>query len=87
MYLIAACLPRLRPLVARLHATLASSFSSLRGKRQESDGFSPSPHRGRGQLSSEHIRLVPRVDVPLTGQGNLRTLAREFDDMGTVQSR
>ncbi|KAL8786598.1 MAG: hypothetical protein Q9195_008155 [Heterodermia aff. obscurata] len=68
MYLIAACLPRLRPLIICLHATLRVSFSSLLGRRYGSDDSLPSPTSGR---------QAPHIDMKLTGQGNLTSLTHE----------
>ena len=65
MYLIAACLPRLRPLIVRLHTTVSESFSSLLGRHYGSNNPQPSG-------SSEP--QVPRIDMKLTGQGNLTSL-------------
>ena len=65
MYLIAACLPRLRPLIIRLHAAASASFSSLLGRHYGSNDPRPSTDLG-GQ--------TPRIDMKLTGQGNLTSL-------------
>ena len=65
MYLIAACLPRLRALISRLHATVSASFSSLLGRHYGSNNPQPS-------ATSE--RQVPRIDMKLTGQGVLTSL-------------
>ena len=84
MYLIAACLPRLRALVSRLTATLSASLSSLlaarrRGASGEAHLIGMSPPKEDPDCDSARSRRsernAPRVDIKLTGQGNLESLA------------
>lgn len=82
MYLIAACLSRLRPLIIKLHTTLSASFSSLLARRYGSDDPSPSSNSPRQGVDNEKGRLVPRIDVNLTGQGNLDSLVIEEELLG-----
>ena len=86
MYLIAACLPRLRPLIIRLHTRLSASFSSLLDRYYGSNDPLPSSTPGREGLSSGNRRLAPRVDVKLTGQGNLDSLITEKGEEDLVSS-
>lgn len=68
MYIIATYLPRLRPLITRLHATLSASLSFLLGRRYGSDD----------SLSSLTLgRQAPRINMKLTGQGDLTSLIVE----------
>ena len=84
MYLIAACVPRLRLLVVRLHTRLSTSFSSLLGRYQGSNDPIPSSATGRQGLSSDNRRLAPRIDVKLTGRGNLDSLNAEKEGEDAV---
>ena len=84
MYLIAACLPRLRPLIILLHTRLTLSFSSLLRRYLRSDNPSPSLTPGHEGQSSKNRRLAPRIDVKLTGQGNLDSLIRGREEECTV---
>ena len=75
MYIIAACLPRLRPIIILLHTRLSASFSSLLERYYESHDPSQSPTAEHQGLRSKKQRLAPRIDVKLTGQGNLDSSA------------
>ncbi len=83
MYLIAACLPRLRPLITRLHTRLSASFSSLLGRYHGLNDNSSSVTQGWQGRSSGHRRLAPRIDIKLTGQGNFDSLTvrKEEEDV------
>lgn len=84
MYLIAACLPRLRPLIIRLHTRLSASFSALLGRYYGSDDPLASRTPGHQELSWEIRRLAPRIDVKLTGQGNLDSLITEKEEWDAI---
>ena len=80
MYLIAACLPRLRPLITRLHTRLSASFSSLLGRYHGLNDNSSSETQGWQGRSSGHRRLAPRIDIKLTGQGDFDSLTTKKED-------
>ena len=82
MYLIAACLPRLRPLIIRLSTTLSASFSSLLRRHYGSNDPLASPTAGRPTFSQDQ-RQAPRIDMKLTGQGKLTSLLAEEEDTVT----
>ena len=84
MYLIAACLPGLRPLIIRLHASLSASFSSLLELYHGSSDPSSSPSPKIPGLSPRNRHLAPKIDVKLTGQGNLDSLNVEKEDEDAV---
>ena len=74
MYLIAACLPRLRPLIIRLHSNLSASLLSLMGRYYKSGDPLPSATSAPQELNAESPRRAPRIDVKLTGKGKLDSL-------------
>ena len=74
MYLIAACLPRLRSLCSRLHASLSSSLASLRARRQ----YLPSPDLP-GDVSSPTSDDQPHTNIKVAGQGDLDSPPRNMD--------
>ncbi|KAL9054066.1 MAG: hypothetical protein Q9162_004395 [Coniocarpon cinnabarinum] len=87
MYLIAACLPSLRPLIVRCHSMLSSSFGSILQRYRhygaaDADG-SPSADEG-----SHEAKARQRIDVKLTGIGDCDTLvhAGENYNMSRVDS-
>lgn len=88
MYPIAACLPRLRPLLNRLQITFSLIFSSLLVRRcGSSDDGSPdldSSCRACRELAAERGCKAPRIDIKLTGQGNLDSLAVRENDWKSV---
>lgn len=84
MYLIAACLPRLRPLITRLHTRLSASLSSLLGRYNGLNDNSSSVTRGWQGLSLGHGRLAPRIDIKLTGQGNFDSLTTKKEDEDVI---
>ena len=75
IYHIAACLTRLRPLIFRIE-----SYPSLLGRHHGSVDVSPAPTPEDQESRSERRRLTPRIDVKLTGQGNLDTLIAHSKD-------
>lgn len=80
MYLIAACLPRLRPLITRLHTRLSASLLSLLGRYNGLNDDSTSVTQGWQGRSSGHRRLAPRIDIKLTGQGDFDSLTTKKED-------
>lgn len=90
MYLIAACLPSLRSLIKQLNTTLNDSIASLvHWGRSFSRGASGgdlegSPDRANSPPKKEST--VPKIDVKLTDQGALTSLARAGHEF-TVSSK
>ena len=84
MYLIAACLPRLRALFGHLRAVLGPPLSSIFTRRHRSEEDSPCSESPLPGSTSERRRLAPQINVRLTGQGHLETLAREAKTMSVV---
>ena len=74
MYLIAACLPSLRVFVVHIHRILSDGFSSLMQKRRTYTGSSS--RRGRRSWNKSS---AAKIDVKLTGAGNLDTLVRDIE--------
>lgn len=76
MYLIAACLPSMRVLVRELHTTLSSGLSSFRERRRGSSGKDSgrSDSEGTPLGSADKRRVVPKVDMKLTGMGNITNM-------------
>ena len=80
MYLIAACLPFLRPLFLQPHRVVSSGISRISsfGQRRYASGddVSGSPEGGHGGRMPESLKPV---DVKLTGIGNVQSLIRAGD--------
>lgn len=78
MYLIAACLPSMRVLVRELHTTLSSGLSSFRERRRGSSSKGGSSGRsdseGTPLGSADKHHHVPKVDMKLTGMGNITNM-------------
>ena len=84
MYLIVACLQFLRVFLRQLHNTLSeSSASFLRLRlsvRPTASNSNLEASSDRESWSLGRRNLMPMVEVKLTGQGNLYSLARAGDD-------
>lgn len=77
MYLIAACLPRLRPLISWFYGGISLWFSSLR-KRRQSAGDAPSvmdlPLHESPLGEDEKLGKAGLISIKLTGFKNLQSL-------------
>ena len=80
MYLIAACLPSLRIVITQVKSFVGDSVESLRGWHR-SLGRSARSRDASPSQDSELRRLRHKIDINLTGQGNLESLARAGDTM------
>lgn len=83
MYLIAACLPSLRIVIMQVKTILSESVESLRGWHRSLGRSVRSREALPSQESrdSELHRLRHKIDIDLTGQGNLDSLARAGHSM------
>lgn len=78
MYLIAACLPRLKALENELHNSISTLLDSLRSRRPSyrsgtsTPGFPP-----RGKSGIEEHPSVPRVSVNVARKDNVVFLGRD----------
>ncbi|KAL9051573.1 MAG: hypothetical protein Q9162_005928 [Coniocarpon cinnabarinum] len=80
MYLIAACLPSLRAMLAQLHSFLSTNFYSFMQKRF---AYLPGDNNGQDRLAGASDKMpADGVFVKLTGIGNLDTLARQGEAIG-----
>lgn len=75
MYLIAACLPSMRVLVREVHTTFSSGLSSFRERRRGSASKDSGRSDSETPLgSADKRRVVPKVDMKLTGMGNITNM-------------
>ena len=86
MYLIAACLPRLRSVFRDLHtlysASLQPRLSKILGSKSKSArGGSAGDKRG-----FDSAGRTPNVDLTLTNQGQLQTLIEVVETLAVPQA-
>ena len=86
MYLIAACLPSLRPVVAQAHRTLGSILASMLRTFRSSNPPKPNDHdtSTRPRCRCQDPQLI---DVKVTGVGILETLLRDAEAIGASNAR
>lgn len=73
MYLVAACLPRLRSLLSQLHALFSTSVYPILARSRDVKEMSPSADSLQGRAGWTHRSRAPHLDMRPAGQGQLDT--------------